>query len=116
MPPRKTRKRTVAVTEKTETTRQVVITDESTEQIPAILVPAAGWDNMPRLTGHELREQRAEQLERTLDFIWDMTIDATGLPKPPDPLRDCETIAHAVNILRAGPGASRAELVHGRLV
>jgi hypothetical protein len=103
-----TRKRKAVVTEETETVtvsrrrRQAVIEDTVTDEHP-VLVFAPGW-HMPPLTGAAYRRHREQQVRRCLEFL---------VIRAADP-NERETVQCATNVLRAGPGASLGESIHGR--
>jgi hypothetical protein len=104
-----TRKRRAVVTEETETVtvsrrrRQAVITEAVTDEHP-VLYAAPGWQGMPQLTGAAYRAHREQQVRRCLEFL---------VIRAADP-NERETVQCATNVLRAGPGASLGESIHGR--
>jgi len=112
------KRRVVATTEETETvtvsrrrSRQVAV-EEDTRELPAladypVVRTAPGWDAVHRLTGPELRAQRAEQVRRAAMVLVAQARDG-------DPRDDGFTAQTAANLLRAGPGASMSERVFGR--
>jgi hypothetical protein len=96
------------------TERLTIEQDDTLVQLPEYDGPlnmAAGWNPGPIRPRHDWFAQRAAQVDQALNHLamWDEHAE----PGEPVPER---VIREAVNILRAGPGASRMELTLGRSV
>ena len=78
--------------------------------VDAVLAPAVGW-NQPAPSRHGYLAQRAGQREQALGLLvlWDQSAP------PGEPVPEW-LVRQAVNVLRAGPGATPMELALGRSI
>jgi hypothetical protein len=115
MPPRKRRTVTARrVTERERITEDVAITEDDTlTGLPPVgeLHHAAGWDPGPLTARHDYLAQRAGQCDRA-----EYHLEKWAVSTPPGEPVPERLIREAVNILRAGPGATLMELEDGRSI
>jgi hypothetical protein len=104
-----TAERTTKETHTREVTERLTVEDADT--LTNVLAEAPGWDPGPIVPRHMHLAQRVGQQERAEYHLRKWVVSSAPGEQVPERL-----IREAVNILRAGPGATLMELEDGRSI